>query len=53
MFRAEFHSSIAEIAPAVWDGLFQSDNPFIRHAFLNALEESSCVCADAGWELRF
>ncbi|MFT5139136.1 MAG: putative N-acyltransferase [Lysobacterales bacterium] len=49
MFRAEFHSSIAEIEPFIWDGLFASDNPFIQHAFLLTLEESGCVSDQSGW----
>jgi predicted N-acyltransferase len=49
MFRAEFHTSIAEIEPAVWDGLFASDNPFIQHDFLLTMEESGCASEQSGW----
>ncbi len=49
MFRAEFHSSIAEINAAVWDGLFASDNPFVKHDFFLTLEESKCVSVESGW----
>jgi predicted N-acyltransferase len=40
-------SRIAEIAPADWDACANPDpakhNPFLAHAFLNALEEAGCV----------
>jgi len=44
------YSSIAEIPPTLWDGLFNSDNPFVQHAFLLALEKSGCVSAATGWQ---
>ncbi len=50
MVHAQFHSSISEIDPECWDGLFNSDNPFVQHAFLLALEESGCVSAETGWQ---
>ena len=33
-----------------WDQLDHSDNPFLSHAFLNALETSASVCVDSGWQ---
>ena len=36
-----------------WDALVDSDpggNPFLRHAFLRALEEGGCASAATGWE---
>lgn len=42
-------SSIAELPAERWDGLFQTDYPFVRHAFLNALETSGCVGGVTGW----
>lgn len=50
MLQARFYASIAEIEPSSWDGLFASDNPFCRHDFLLALEESGCVSPEAGWQ---
>jgi len=44
------YSSIADIPAALWDGLFNSENPFVQHAYLLALEESGCVNADTGWQ---
>ncbi|HCD12545.1 MAG TPA: GNAT family N-acetyltransferase, partial [Shewanella sp.] len=45
-----------EIPAAEWDlcladdGQTEPDNPFCRHAFLKALEQSGSVCAVAGWQ---
>ena len=44
------YSSIAEIPPARWNSIFNSDYPFVQHAFLLALEESGCVSAQTGWQ---
>ena len=45
--------SIAEIAPATWDGLASpagsAFNPLLSHAFLLALEQSGCASAKTGW----
>lgn len=43
-------SSITEVAATDWDSLFASDNPFIQHRFLAALETHGCVGGDTGWE---
>ncbi len=47
-------SSIHRIAPADWDACVGIDtphyNPFVRHAFFSALEDSGSVAADAGWQ---
>lgn len=32
-----------------WDGLAADANPFLRHAFLAALEHSGCASAKTGW----
>jgi predicted N-acyltransferase len=50
--KVQFFSAISEIPPSRWDGLFDGDYPFIRHAFLAALEASGCVSADTGWQPR-
>lgn len=41
--------SIAKVSAAQWDGLHQSDNPFVAHAFLAALEANGCVSERFGW----
>ena len=49
----KIHASIAEIDPSGWDACAgigaPDDNPFVSHAFLNALEESRSVSNRAGW----
>jgi predicted N-acyltransferase len=40
---------MADLDSAAWDAL-AGDSPFLRHAFLHALEASGCVGADIGWE---
>ncbi len=46
------YSSIADIPATLWNGLFDSENPFVQHAFLLALEQSGCVSAATGWQPR-
>ena len=48
----KFYTSIAKIPSGLWDSLFNSDNPFVQHAFLLALEESGCVNAQSGWHAQ-
>ncbi|HYD99777.1 MAG TPA: GNAT family N-acetyltransferase, partial [Alphaproteobacteria bacterium] len=48
-FTAEFIAGLDAVAAAEWDLLAGPDNPFLRHAFLRALEETDCVGAEAGW----
>lgn len=43
------YAAISEIEPADWDGL-AGDNPFLRHAFLNALETTGCASPETGWQ---
>jgi len=43
------HRAIAEIAAADWDACAGGDNPFVGHAFLSALEDSSSAGARTGW----
>lgn len=43
------HTSIADIPAAHWNALRGTDNPFLRHEFLSALENSGCVSAATGW----
>lgn len=46
------YSSIADIPAGLWNGLFDSQNPFVQHAFLLALEQSGCVSTATGWQAR-
>jgi predicted N-acyltransferase len=40
---------IADIPAAAWDACAGPDNPFLSHAFLDALEESGSATAETGW----
>jgi predicted N-acyltransferase len=40
---------IAGVDAQQWDALDTSAHPFLRHAFLDALETTGCVGADTGW----
>ncbi len=41
--------NIDEIAAADWDACAGTGNPFVRHAFLRALEVSNSASDDTGW----
>jgi predicted N-acyltransferase len=41
---------VAEVDAAAWDALVGEDDPFVEHAFLDALEQSGSVGARTGWE---
>jgi predicted N-acyltransferase len=47
--RAEIVSRIADLPAAEWSDLEASGNPFLAHAFLDALERHACVGGDSGW----
>jgi predicted N-acyltransferase len=40
---------IAELPAATWDACVGADQPFLSHAFLEALEASGSACQDSGW----
>ena len=40
---------IDQVPAAEWDACAGPDNPFLRHAFLKALEDSNSVGRKAGW----
>ena len=40
---------IADVDAAAWDACAGTDNPFVGHAFLGALEDSGSVGRDTGW----
>ena len=42
-------SRIAEVPAAAWDACAGTANPFLRHAFLSALEESGSAARESGW----
>lgn len=43
-------TQVADLPAADWDRCAGSDNPFVAHAFLDALEQSKCVCPRTGWQ---
>jgi predicted N-acyltransferase len=45
-------SNIADIPSSLWNALFNSDNPFVQHSYLLALEQSGCVSEKTGWQPR-
>ena len=48
-FTARALSRIGEVEAADWDRLRGTENPFLGHAFLDALEESGCCSEETGW----
>lgn len=50
MLSGRFHSRIAEIPAADWNALVDCDQPFVRHEFLAALEQSGSIRAEYGWQ---
>ena len=50
--KARFLESIAEIDAAGWNSLAGGGQPFLRHEFLLALEQSGCAVARTGWTPR-
>jgi uncharacterized protein len=50
--RTETVGRLSEIPAAEWDALNAAGNPFLSHAFLDALETQACVGDDTGWEPR-
>ncbi|MEY2920054.1 MAG: hypothetical protein RL261_1359 [Pseudomonadota bacterium] len=47
--KAEVVGRIAQVDAHDWDALDRSDHPFLKHAFLDALEATGCVGVDSGW----
>ncbi|MFP8978206.1 peptidogalycan biosysnthesis protein, partial [Pseudomonas aeruginosa] len=42
-------ATLADIDAAEWDALLPPAQPFLRHAFLSALEDSRSVTPATGW----
>lgn len=43
-------SRIADVPRQAWNSMVDADNPFIRHEFLDALEQCGCVNRGSGWQ---
>ena len=41
--------ALSDVAAAQWDACAGTDNPFVSHAFLSALEDSGSAVAKTGW----
>jgi predicted N-acyltransferase len=50
--KARFLDSISQIDAAAWNSLAGEGQPFLRHEFLLALEESGCAAPRTGWTAR-
>ena len=48
--QARTVTRIADIDAAAWDALVPADDPFLSHAFLDALEASRSVSEQTGWQ---
>lgn len=49
MNRVRVLRRIADVPASAWDALAGTECPFLRHAFLAALEDSGSVGGDSGW----
>ena len=50
--KARFLDSISQIDAASWNSVAGTAQPFLRHEFLLALEESGCAAPRTGWTAR-
>ncbi len=50
--RTTIVPNLDQVSAAAWNQLRGTDNPFLRHEFLSALERTGCVGAGTGWEPR-
>jgi predicted N-acyltransferase len=48
----EIIDSLSDVSSAAWNTLLPADaGPFLRHEFLNTLEETGCVGGNTGWQV--
>ena len=47
---ARMANGIADLTGPAWDACAGTDNPFVGHAFLSALEDSGCARPSTGWQ---
>ncbi len=60
-YRTAVIKKLSEITSIQWERLRAAqrdrqgsgDNPFLSYAYLSALEESGCACAETGWDTHF
>lgn len=51
--QVRVQDSLASIEAADWNGLNSRGNPFLRHEFLLALEQTGCLGEEHGWYPRY
>lgn len=51
-WSVSLHEGIHSLTAEAWDACAGSDNPFVSHAFLSALEDSGSVSSRTGWMPR-
>ncbi len=49
VLSARIYPRVSDIGKAGWDRLAGDGNPFLRHDFLNALEQSGSATSETGW----
>lgn len=47
--KIKIHSEISQLPAKEWNLLVEDNNPFMRHEFLEALENHGCVGPEFGW----
>ena len=47
--EAHILTSLSDVTAEAWDACVPDRHPFVRHAFLSALEESGSATAETGW----
>ena len=47
--EAHILTSLSDVTAEAWDACVPNRHPFVRHAFLSALEESGSATAETGW----
>ena len=45
-------SSLRDVPAEQWDACAGSENPFVSHGFLSALEDSNSACSESGWQAQ-
>jgi predicted N-acyltransferase len=50
--KRRIHDTLASLDAEAWNALTGEQYPFLRHEFLQALEQSGCIGGDSGWNLH-
>jgi predicted N-acyltransferase len=48
--RIRVSETYSAIKPQDWNNLLADSNPFVRHEFLTAIEDSGCATPETGWQ---